>query len=97
MWNGPVSKVFIAQMTVGQCSHMSGLLARSTTAGHDEICDADRLITLTRCKRIATNGLIGIEISLLGFITHLAPCRSILRRTAGPHLSYAFAMIIGTW
>jgi hypothetical protein len=30
-------------------------------AGHDEIYDADRL------KRIATNGLIGIEISLLGF------------------------------
>jgi hypothetical protein len=73
------------------------LLARSTTAGHDEICDADRLITLTRWKRIATNGLIGIEISFLGFITHLAPCRSIQRRTAGPHLSYAFAMITGTW
>jgi hypothetical protein len=86
MWNGPVSKVFIAEMTIGRCSHMSGLLARSTTADHDEICDADRLITLTRWKRIATNGLIGIEISPLGFITHLAPCRSIQRRTAGPML-----------
>jgi hypothetical protein len=27
MWNGPVSKVFIAQIPVGGCSHMSGLFS----------------------------------------------------------------------
>ncbi|WP_245452100.1 alkaline phosphatase family protein [Mesorhizobium waimense] len=29
MWNGPVGKVFSTQISVGRCSHMSGLLARS--------------------------------------------------------------------
>lgn len=51
-------------------------------AGHDDTRDADRLITFTRSKRIASDGLIGIEVSPLGFITHLAPCL-IRRRTAG--------------
>jgi hypothetical protein len=48
MWNGPVSKVFAASFAVGRSGHMSGLLARSRTAGHNEIRDADRLITLPR-------------------------------------------------
>jgi hypothetical protein len=46
MWNGPVGKMVAASFAVGRCSHMSGLLARSRTAGHDEIRDADRLINL---------------------------------------------------
>ncbi len=42
MWNGQVSKVVVAQFSAGRCSHVSGLSVRSSTAGHDEIRDADR-------------------------------------------------------
>lgn len=35
MWNGPVSKMFAAEITLGRCSHMSDLSMRSLTAGRD--------------------------------------------------------------
>lgn len=76
---------------------MSGLYARSSTADHDDIRDADRLITFTHSKRIASDGLIGIEISPLGFITHLAPCRLIRRRTAGTSPVLCSGLIAGGW
>ena len=50
MWNGPVSKVVVARIAVGRCIHMSGLFLRLSTAGHDEICDAERLIKFARSK-----------------------------------------------
>lgn len=37
MSNGPIGQVAAASFAVGQCSHMSGILARFWTAGHDEI------------------------------------------------------------
>lgn len=36
-----------------RCGHMSGLSARSKTAGLDEVRDAEGLIKATRCMRIA--------------------------------------------
>ena len=44
MRNRPVAKMF----AVGRCSQKPGLLARSQTAVHDEVRDADRPINFTR-------------------------------------------------
>lgn len=41
-------QVVVAQFSEG-CRHMSGLSVRSSTAGHDDIRDTDRLINFARC------------------------------------------------
>lgn len=53
---------------------MSGLSVRSSTAGHDDIRDTDRQSILRAAWRSESDGLIGIEVLPLGFITfwHLA-------------------------
>lgn len=41
MWNGPAGKCFFRHFVLRErCGHMSGLSARSWTAGLDEIRDA---------------------------------------------------------
>jgi hypothetical protein len=57
-------------------------LTRSMTAGHDEIRDADRLITLPHSRAHEEDGVISIEISPIGVITHLVPCHLIRRQSA---------------
>ncbi|MQB35181.1 hypothetical protein DXT93_32440 [Agrobacterium rhizogenes] len=47
---------------------MSALIARSSTAGHDEFRDADRLINFALSTATASDELIGVEVSSLKFI-----------------------------
>ena len=62
---------------------MSGLLARSSTAGHDEIRDTDRLIKFTRSKAQCVRRS-GRHRDIVPRVHHaLAPCRLIPAREAG--------------
>jgi hypothetical protein len=50
MWNGPVSKVLSAYLPSDGAVICPACWRGSLTAGHDEIRDADRLITFPRSK-----------------------------------------------
>jgi hypothetical protein len=79
MWNGPLSKSFQQSDFIAweRCGHMSGLSARSSTAGLDDIRGASGLIRGARSKRVAGFSLkcdgISSQDSSFAWCTSLLP------------------------
>ena len=92
MWNGRVAKISFGDFPqVGQCGHMFGLFARSSTAGHDEIGETNRLVSLAcLAAHWVRRSDLPRDVVPPGFSTSWAPCCPFLRLSAGKPVHFFF-------